>query len=284
MQPGPALTSKGPARKLAGRREIGGRRVVEQASPADRVAAAPPKPAASGRPHYDWARAIAALRRLFKNKEDTAEVFEIMFALNGRAYAEDYARLLETSEGGRIAYERIEFAERLLQSEWVASFPPGSVGAAYREFQATEHLSMGGLIEESHKALPAEELDQRHPYAWWFRRIRDLHDVWHVLTGYGRDALGEMCLAAFAYQEVRGAGWALIVTGGFLRCHGPAAGAARRAMLEARARAMRAAWLPGEDYEQLMFEPLEAARARLRLTPPRAYQAVAPALRNLTIT
>jgi ubiquinone biosynthesis protein COQ4 len=262
----------------------GDRRVLEQVSPGDASVAATPRPtAASGKPRYDWARAIGALRRLFKNKEDTAEVFEIMFALNGRAYAEDYARLLQTSEGGRIAYERIEFAERLLESEWVESFPPGSVGAAYREFQAAEHLSMGGLIEESHKALPAEELDQRHPYAWWFRRIRDLHDVWHVLTGYGRDALGEMCLAAFAYQEVRGAGWALIVTGGFLRCHGPAAGAARRAMLEARARAMRAAWLPGEDYEQLMFEPLEAARARLRLTPPRAYLAVAPALRNLTI-
>ena len=247
------------------------------------AAAAPPSSRRSSRPRYDWGRALRALQRLFRNKEDTAEVFEIMFALNGRAYAEDYARLLETPEGGRIAYERVEFADRLLDPEWVASFPPGSVGAAYRAFQATEHLSMGGLIDESHKALPAEELDQRHPYAWWFRRIRDLHDVWHVLTGYGRDALGEMCLAAFAYQEVRGAGWALVVAGGFLRCHGPAASAARRAMLEARARAIRAAWLPGEDYERLMFEPLEAARARLRLLPPRAYEAVAPDLRNLTI-
>ena len=252
----------------------------------DEAALATPAPsvAPSTRPRYDWPRALRALQRLFKNKEDTSEVFEIMFALNGRAYAEDYARLLETEGGGRIAYERVEFAERLLDAAWVASFPVGSVGAAYRDFQSTEHLSVKGLIDESHKALPERELDQRHPYAWWFRRIRDLHDVWHVLTGYGRDALGEMCLAAFAYQEVRGPGWALIVSGGFLRCHGPAAGQARRAMLEARARARRSAWLPGEDYERLMFEPLEAARARLRLTPsPRAYEAVPPELRNLTI-
>lgn len=248
------------------------------------AASASTHPAKPGGPRYDWARAVRALQRLFKNKEDTAEVFEIMYALNGRAYAEDYARLLATADGGRIAYERVEFADRLLDEAWVAEFPPGSVGAAYRRFQATEHLSMGGLIEESHKALPAAELDQRHPYAWWFRRIRDLHDVWHVLTGYGRDALGEMCLAAFAYQEVRGPGWALIVTGGFLRCHGPAAGAARRAILEARARARRAAWLPGEDYEQLMFEPLDAARQRLGLLPlPLAYEAVPPKLRDLTI-
>jgi ubiquinone biosynthesis protein COQ4 len=235
------------------------------------------------RPRSDWPRALRALQRLFKNKEDTAEVFEIMFALNGRAYAADFARLLETADGGRIAYERVEFADRLLDATWVASFPPGSVGAAYLEFQATEHLSVKGLIDESHKGVPAAELDQRHPYTWWFRRIRDLHDVWHVLTGYGRDALGEMCLAAFSHREVNGPGWALIVAGGFLRCHGPAAGKARLAMLEARALAGRAAWLPGEDYERLMFEPLDAARARLRLSPPRAYQAVAPEFRDLTI-
>ncbi len=251
----------------------------------DEAAAAGPgqSPGKSSRPRYDWARAVRALQRLFKNKEDTAEVFEIMFALNGRAYAEDYARLLETAEGGRIAYERVEFSDRLLDPGWVASFPPGSVGAAYRDFQATQHVSAKGLIDESHKGVPEQELDQRHPYAWWFRRIRDLHDVWHVLTGYGCDALGEMCLAAFSYQEVRGPGWALIVTGGFLRCHGPAAAKARLAILEARVRARRAAWLPGEDYERMMFEPLEAARARLRLSPPRAYAAVAPEFRDLAI-
>jgi ubiquinone biosynthesis protein COQ4 len=239
--------------------------------------------AGSIRPRSDWPRAIRALQRLFRNKEDTAEVFEIMFALNGRAYAADFARLLETADGGRIAYERVEFADRLLDPAWVASFPPGSVGAAYLEFQNTQHLTVQGLIDESHKGVPAAELDQRHPYTWWFRRIRDLHDIWHVLTEYGRDALGEMCLAAFSHHEVRGPGWALIVAGGFLRCHGPAAGKARLAMLEARARAGRAAWLPGEDYERLMFEPLEAARARLGLTPPRAYHAVAPEFRDLTI-
>ena len=251
----------------------------------DDVAAAAPGRTSGrlGRPRYDWPRAFEALRRLFKNKEDTAQVFEIMFALNGRAYAEDYARLLETADGGRIAYERVEFSDRLLDTAWVGSFPPGSVGAAYRDFLAANDFSEEGMLEESHKGVPGPELDRRHPYAWWFRRIRDLHDVWHVLTGYGRDALGEMCLAAFSYQEVRGPGWALIVSGGFLRCHGPAAGQARRAMLEARGRARRAAWLPGEDYERLMFEPLEQARARLRLTPPRAYEAVKPELRNLTL-
>src|ERR1700735_998003 len=130
----------------------------------DQTVTVTPSPAStqSRRPHSDWPRAVRALQRLFKNKEDTAEVFEIMFALNGRAYAADFARLLETAEGGLIAYDRVEFADRLLDPAWVASFPPGSVGAAYQEFQTTQHLSVKGLIDESHKGVPAQELDQRH--------------------------------------------------------------------------------------------------------------------------
>jgi ubiquinone biosynthesis protein COQ4 len=231
----------------------------------------------------DWGGAVRAFQRLMADKEDTSQVFAIMHALDGDACKIDYVRLLATPDGGRIAYERVELADRLMDEAWRANFPPGSVGAAYAEFLASEHLSAMGMIDESHKGIPPEELDQHHPYAWFFRRVRDLHDVWHVLTGYGRDALGEMCLVAFSFQETHGLGWALIAGGGFLRAHGPAASKARKAILEARRRGMRAAWLPGEDYEQLLFEPLEDARRRLGLTPPTAYEAVPAELRNLTI-
>jgi ubiquinone biosynthesis protein COQ4 len=231
----------------------------------------------------DWGRAVRAFRRLMVDKEDTSQVFAIMHALDGDACKVDYVRMLATPDGGRIAYQRLELSEKLMDAAWRASFPPGTVGAAYVNFLETEHLSAAGMIDESHKGIPPEELDRFHPYAWFFRRVRDLHDVWHVLTGYGRDALGEMCLVAFSFQETHGLGWALIAGGGFLRAHGPAAGKARKAILEARRRGKRAAWLPGEDYEALLFEPLEDARRRLGLTPPLAYEAVPPDLRNLTI-
>ena len=48
----------------------------------------------------DWGRALDALRRLTANKEDTAQVYAIMNALNGNAYEVDYVRLLSTPEGG----------------------------------------------------------------------------------------------------------------------------------------------------------------------------------------
>ena len=235
------------------------------------------------RPHHDWGRALRALQRLFANKEDTAQVFEIMQALNGNAYARDYARLLSTNDGGRTAYERVEIAERLMDPKFTSRFPPGSVGEAYRTYLETEHLSAQGLIDESHKAIPIEELDRHHPYAWYFRRIRDVHDIWHILTGYSRDALGEMCLVAFSYQETHAMGWALIGLGGFMRAHGPARWAARKAMLEARRHGKLAGWLPGEDYESLLMEPLADARRRLNIATPTAYLAVPREQRDLAM-
>jgi ubiquinone biosynthesis protein COQ4 len=232
----------------------------------------------------DWKSALAAMRRLIADKEDTAQVYAIMHALNGNAYEVDYVRLLATPNGGRIAYERVELADRLMDEAWRATFPPGSVGDAYLAFLETEHISVQGLIDESHKGIPPAELDQQHPYVWFFRRFRDIHDILHVLTGYGRDALGETCLLAFSYQETHDLGRAVMAYGGYIRAHGPARFPARKAINEARRRARHAAWLPGEDFETLLFEPLDAARARLRLTPPLAYEAVPAELRNLITT
>jgi ubiquinone biosynthesis protein COQ4 len=228
----------------------------------------------------DWRGAAEALRRLTANKEDTAQVYAVMRALNGNAYEVDYIRLLETPQGGRIAYERVELAERLKDEKFASRFPPGSVGDAWRKFLETERISVEGLIDESHKGIPPEELDEKHPYMWFFRRYRDIHDILHVLTGYGREWLGEICLLAFSYQESHDLGRAVMAWGGILRARGPGAAQARKALFEARRRGNQAVWLPGEDFEKLMFEPLDEARRRLRLTPPVAYLAVAPERRE----
>ena len=228
----------------------------------------------------DWRAASEALKKLTTNKEDTAQVYAIMHALNGHAYELGYIRLLESPEGGRLAYERVELAEKLEDPAFCASFPPGSVGDAWRKFLETGHLSVEGLVDESHKGVPPEELDEQHPYMWFFRRYRDIHDILHVLTGYGRDSLGELCLLAFSYQESHDLGRAVMAWGGILRAKGPGAAQARKAVFEARRRGNHAAWLPGEDFEKLMFEPLEEARRRLKLTPPVAYLAVDPRKRD----
>jgi ubiquinone biosynthesis protein COQ4 len=228
----------------------------------------------------EWGKAYKAFQRLRADKDDTQQVFEIMRALSGRSAADGYDRLLATPDGGKIAYERVEFAQKLMDRAWVESFAPGTLGAAYADFTARENLSAEGLAEESRKGLAAETIDLEHPHAWFGRRIRDTHDLWHLLTGYGRDALGESCLVAFSYAQTKGLGWAFIAAGAALTAGDNGGLPVRRAIWEGYQRGRKAAWLPAEDYERLMAEPLDAARRRLNLPEPVVYNSIPYELRG----
>jgi len=225
-------------------------------------------------------RALRAVRRLIADKEDTVQVFEIMRALSGDAIPKGYRRLLSTAEGGRIAYERDEFAERLSDPAWLAQFGKGTVGAAYRDFIAPRGLSAEGLAEESRKVAEAD-IDAAHPLAWYARRMRDVHDVWHVLTGYGTDALGEVCVVAFSYAQTRSLGFAVIALAGAREFEKARLGQPYgRAVSEAWRNGRSAAWLPAVDYPALFAMPLEEARRVYNVAPNSAYLAIPPDYRD----
>jgi ubiquinone biosynthesis protein COQ4 len=221
----------------------------------------------------DWSTALKALRRLLANGDDTVQVFRIMRALNADTSHRNYRRLIASMEGGRLAYERVELAPRFCDRGWIDSFAEGSVGAAYRAFLDRTGYSADGLAQVSvaDTEIPP---NLEHPYAWFGRRERDVHDIWHVLTGYEADEpLGEACLVAFSYAQTGGLGWAFIGAGAALkslRITGNSAFA--RAVWEGYRHGRRAAWLHLEDYEALMAEPLGTARSRLRIAEPARYR------------
>lgn len=219
-------------------------------------------------------RAARALGKLIADKEDTAQVFEIMRALSGDSVLKGYQRLLSTPQGGRIAYEREEFCQRLSDTDWLNTFGPGTVGEAYRAFIAPRGLSAEGLAAESRKTAEGE-IDAPHPFAWYGRRMRDVHDVWHVLTGYGTDGLGEACVVAFSYSQTKSLGFALIAHAGAHQYEKIGNGHPyRRAVMEAFRNGKSAAWLPEVDYVALFGENLEAARARLGVKRPVTYLSI----------
>jgi ubiquinone biosynthesis protein COQ4 len=249
---------------------------LPEVAPADRVA--PSEMPFGIRPFA----ALRALGRLLKNKEDTVQVFEIMRALSGRSIPNGYARLLKTPAGGSIAFRHQELADILSDKEFLSRLPEGSVGRAYLHFTTSENISAQGLIEDSRKGID-EGIDSVHPFAWYGRRLRDIHDLWHVLSGYGRDALGETCLVAFSYAQTRSHGFGLIAIAGALKLRQEIPGQpCPNAVWEAYRHGRKAAWLPGEDYVRLLAEPLSAARARLNIARPATYDTVPSALRNGT--
>ena len=230
-------------------------------------------------------RAFKAFRRLVADKEDTKQVFEIMQALNGKSTGRAYRRLISTVEGGRLAYQRTELAPLLDDRAFTGKFPIGTIGHAYRAFMDSENLSADGLAQVSREARGSSVIDIQHPMAWFGRRIRDTHDIWHILTGYHRDGLGELCLVAFSYAQTKSLGWAFIAVGGALRAlREPGGKHAVKAIWQAYQTGKHAAWLPGEDFEAMLGEPLESARARLNIGTPTFYNSIPASFREGTMT
>lgn len=219
----------------------------------------------------DWRTAWRALRALLADSDDTVQAFLIMRALNADTPARQYRKLLATPGGGRIAYRRTELSERFSDPEFLSSLKPGTVGAAYREFLGATGYTAQGLADVSGAEHVEEE--REHPYGWFGRRERDLHDIWHVLTGYHADEpLGESCLIAFSYAQTDGLGWAVISGGAALKSLRITGETLYfRAVWEGYRNGRRAKWLSGEDYEALMHEPLEAARRRMGIRAPVRY-------------
>jgi ubiquinone biosynthesis protein COQ4 len=93
-----------------------------------------------------------------------------------------------------------------------------------------------------------------------------------MVTGYGRDGLGELCLLAFMFRHTGNLGGALIALmglGKFIR-HG-AGRIARAAIFEAFRNGGKSAWLPGLDWEGLLARPLDEVRRDLNIILPSRY-------------
>lgn len=222
----------------------------------------------------DWRTGLSAGRKLIAEPKDTRQVFIIMQSMNGKSNANGYKKLLETKHGGEIAYRRNELAERLSDPAYRNQFSPGTVGHAYRTMIEATGYSADGLADISN--LNGVEKDIEHPYEWYTRRIRDVHDIWHVLTGYSPDEpLDESCLVAFSFAQTKGPGWATIALLFMLKSLKLDGNKTEiTAIWEAFRNGRKAAWLPGQDYDKLLSEPLEDARRRLNIQSPSAYKKI----------
>ncbi len=213
-------------------------------------------------------RALRAIRELLRNPDDTAQVFEIIDALSGNVGERLYQRFVGTETGRAILGERRSLLATLDDRTRLLGLPQGSLGRTYAEFAQREQITGQGLADASIAARRRVDLDEDRRL--FYERLRDMHDLWHVVTGYGRDLLGEASLLSFTFAQTRNPGIGFIVAVAWLRAKGDA-GFARDLMRNAYRRGRAAKWLPGEDWETLLGLPLETVRHRLALGEPPAY-------------
>jgi ubiquinone biosynthesis protein COQ4 len=229
------------------------------------------------RPRLRPMLALRALRDFRRNKEDTHQVFLVIEALRGKTTLRQFDRFRRTQTGRAVLAERRRLLDRLSDRASLAALPAGTLGRAYYDFMAAENLSAEGLVQASQVERPPMPDD----VTLFRERNREMHDLLHVVTGYGRDPLGEACLVAFSYAQTRLKGFAVIAAFVARKITRRLPGQpVRRAVFEGYRHGRGAGWLPGADWEALLAQPVEAIRAQFAIKPPKYYPKVLAAMRK----
>lgn len=144
--------------------------------------------------------ARAALDELMQDPERTELVFEITGALAGRQPARLARRVRRSPGGDRLLRARPVFDAESCDLDTLAELPPGSFGAEFASWMKSNGFTPG-LMERDFSAS-SDDPDA----AYLAARLTQVHDFWHVLTGYNRDPVGELGVLAFSFGQSRSRG------------------------------------------------------------------------------
>ncbi len=215
--------------------------------------------------------ALQAIRELIKDPERTEQVFVIIRALAGNSNEKTFQRFIKTPVGKSVLTEQRNLLETLQNRAYLASLPVGSLGREYLNFMTEGDITAEGLVDASAAEEAQFEDEDRERFGL---RMRDQHDLWHVVTGYGRDTLGEACVLGFSYAQTKNRGLGFIAVVGAFQIAKELCPEVRTAVWTAYKNGKRAAWLPAVDWEAALSRPLSELRTELGITEPHRYNAI----------
>lgn len=229
----------------------------------------PTRPKTRFRPIKAWKH----MQRLIADKEDTKQVFHIIEALSGDATRKDFEKFMSSEKGPSLLEKRHFLPDLLDDHDALKKYPKGTVADAYITFMEREGLTAHGLVNES-----LENREHQNQYdddlLWYANRLRDTHDLYHVLTGYGRDALGEDALLGFSHSQNGGLGVSFIAYMGSRQIAKavPSSARIKNVLAEGRRHGKLAERIVDQDIIGLLEMPLDEARAMLNIQKPVLYR------------
>ncbi|MCW5833843.1 MAG: hypothetical protein KIS78_15675 [Labilithrix sp.] len=199
--------------------------------------------------------ALGALWILARDHDRLDQVLVMTRAVNAGSVARAVTRIAATEEGRRLFAERPRIDRAHVDFDALRRLPDGTLGREYTRF-----LDDNGITPDAFQELPAVD-DERA--AAIILRMRQTHDLWHVLTGYTPDVRGELLLQAFTYAQVRIPSALVLVVFGTLRWM-KLDRAYFAALREAYRRGAAASYLPTFRWEEHWETPVSELRAMLR--------------------
>jgi ubiquinone biosynthesis protein COQ4 len=229
-------------------------------------------PPAPPRQPIRWRRAFAELRALLDDPDDTDRAIHLIYAFGQQEFERHFQRFVASEAGRALLAERPSLLAALSDREALARMPDGSLGRGYLAYLEANGFEPDGLLDVQNRVRVAWERDEGLPppdpaRAWLRDRTILAHDLFHVLTDYGTDELGEATLLAFSLAQLGGRGQTFLTLGAALEV-------ARRLGwhwlgydFRAWRRGRRAAWLPALPWEELLPLRLETVRRLARIAP-----------------
>ncbi len=218
--------------------------------------------------------ALRGVRGILTDPTRTEEAFRIIRAVDAGGLDRLHARFRQSPKGRLLLSERPSLLSKLEDREALAAMPEGSLGRAYLAFCDAEGITPGGLVDASHFDDVDPGIDPEVRYV--ADRMRDAHDLWHVVVGCRTDLAGELAILAFTTAQTESVGVAVLTLAGYARSFTlpkELGGEGRRLVKAAFLRARNAAFFPVVHWESLLSRPLDEVRNELNVEPVPAYAA-----------
>lgn len=222
-------------------------------------------------------RPLEWLRLAPRVRDDPGNVVlgaRVFFSLGGHDEKPTWRRFRRAAEGRRLLAHATPYPPLFDGLGALRALPPGTLGREYvRELDA-RGIDPAELAARTEEAYAGRRFTPEHAYVR--DRVRRAHDLFHTLTGYGIDIVGEAGVLAFTFGQTGNKGWAMLVLLNQLTC-------LVRGRLDCAAvswkglrRGRRARFLPAvDDWDRLLRLPLDEARAELGVSPPEPYRPLA---------
>lgn len=219
-------------------------------------------------------RGFQALGKLLQNPDDTAQFATVVEAFQGDSVHILRWRMERTPEGRRLFGGKPSLLPALCDHESLRKLPEGTLGRAYLAYCERENISGEGLKDVLEEGYSLKTKDLATPEQVFLRDwMRDTHDLYHLVTGYQTDLVGELCVLTFTVSQTWNAGVLLPVSVAFTMA-GLYYPEGQRLAWQAWRRGLKAAFFPVQDWTGLLEKPLEEVRRILKVGGPPQYEPV----------
>jgi ubiquinone biosynthesis protein COQ4 len=210
-------------------------------------------------------RAWRELRALIAAPEETHHAVDLVYAFGGDSFERSFQRFAATASGRSLLAERPSLIAALSDRDALARLPDGSLGRAYLAYLERTGFEPDGLLRLQDEVEARWQREAGYPLLdplrdWFRARLILSHDLFHVLTDYGTDDVGEATLLAFSLAQLGGRGQALLTFGAGFNVLRTLGWRWLRYDLSAWRRGRRAVFLVALPWEELLPVRLDTVR------------------------